>query len=79
MQYSSDIFKSTRQRLISQRYARDSLGDEKSKDELRKYRQIITQRKNQQGGIDSFWIFKKSPVKEEKKKAKGAKNEGDSG
>ncbi len=35
---------------------------------MTKYRQIITQRKNQQGGIDSFWIFKKSPNKQEKKK-----------
>ena len=37
-------------------------------------RQIITQRKNQQGGgLDSFWIFKKNPTKEEKKKIKGVK------
>jgi hypothetical protein len=39
---------------------------------MRRFRQIITQRKNQQGGIDSFWIFKKNPAnKSRKKRPKG--------
>ena len=42
-----------------------------NKDEMKKYRHILSKKKNQQGGIDSFWIFKKDPVKEEKKKPKG--------
>ena len=38
---------------------------------MKKYKNILSKKKNQQGGIDSFWIFKKDPVKEEKKKPKG--------
>ena len=41
------------------------------KDDMKKYKNILSKKKNQQGGIDSFWIFKKDPVKEEKKKPKG--------
>lgn len=76
MQYSSDIFKNTRQRIISQRNELESQLEQRKKEEMRKFRQIITQRKNQQGGIDSFWIFKKSPNKEEKKKYKGMSGSG---
>ena len=38
---------------------------------MKKYKHLLSKKKNQQGGIDSFWIFKKDPVKEEKKKPKG--------
>ena len=62
--------------MISQRYQRENEEEKRDKEELRKYRQIITQRKSQQGGIDSFWIFKKDPVKQEKKKAKGVQSGG---
>ena len=45
------------------------------KEEIKKYRHILSKKKqHHQGGIDSFWIFKKNPVKEQKKKAKGQEN-----
>lgn len=63
--------------MISQRYERQNEEEQRKKQELKKYRQIVTQRKNQQGGIDSFWLFKKDPIKEEKKKARGVQSNGE--
>lgn len=56
---------------MSQRYERGSQQLDETKDQLRKYKYMIAKKKSIQGGIDSFWIFKKDRNREDKKKNKG--------
>lgn len=68
-EYSSDFFKETRKRFMSQRIEKQQVEELKQNSELKRYGHFShKRRKSMHGGIDSFWLFKRNPTVEVKKK-----------